>query len=334
MWHGLTPSPETFYFIWQKWDAIHYLNIIAKGYGPFAAGKLNTAFFPAYPLLCRLVPFVVGSDVLAGLLVSNLAFLGAMILLYKLLRLDYDRVVAERAVLFMAVFPFSLFFSGIYTESLFLLAVLGCFYSARRENWLNVFLWGVLATSTRLVGLALVPAVLYYYYEQRRFKLERTDRHLLGVLAIPSGLGLYMVYQYFAFGSFTSFLRSSGEVWGRKLSFPWVSVLNHMNRMAAGKGFPVFIYNLLVLLLLIFILVEVFRRRQTAYGIFGTAALLLPLMSSTLKAFTRYAIVMFPLYLILSLWAGDSRVERLITVVSILFLGFFLTVMVQWGYLG
>jgi hypothetical protein len=110
--------------------------------------------------------------------------------------------------------------------------------------------------------------------------------------------------------------------------------MGHINRIADGKGFPVFIYNLLILVLLVAALVALFRRRRIAYAIFGISALMPPLMSSTLKAFTRYAIVIFPLYLVMSLWAEDRRVELLITVVSILFLGFFLTVMVQWGYLG
>jgi len=334
IWHGLTPSSNTYFYIWEKWDAIHYLNLIAKGYGPYAAGKLNTAFFPAYPLVCRLVSFLVGSDILAGLLVSNLAFFGAMVLLYKLLRLDHERKTAERAVFYAAIFPMSLFFSGIYTESLFLLAALGTLYSARKNRWLEAFLWGSLATATRPVGIALVPAILFEYYRQRRFELRLTDKGIFGVLLAPSGLWLYMLYQKLAFGSFFSFLHSSREVWGRHLSPPWVSVLTHIHRIAAGRGFPVFIYNILMLVLITVVLVELFRRRYYTYGIYAAGAILMPLLSSTLKAFARYVIIVFPLYLVLALWGKNRWSDRLITVLSLLYLGFFLTVMSQWGYLG
>src|SRR5204862_6929359 len=107
------------------------------------------AYFPVYPLLMRYVGRLMGpaaSNVyIAGIIVSWVSFVLAMIVLYELARLDVPARRAERAVLLTAVFPFAFFFGVVYTESLFLLCVVSSFYAFRTRLWMLGGLAGAVA---------------------------------------------------------------------------------------------------------------------------------------------------------------------------------------------
>ena len=66
---------------WGRWDAGWYRHIAMHGYvdqavGP--TGQRNLAFYPLYPLTMRLVSLPGLDPLAAGILISNLAFLGAL----------------------------------------------------------------------------------------------------------------------------------------------------------------------------------------------------------------------------------------------------------------
>src|SRR3989337_3968419 len=89
--------------------------------------------------------------------------MAAFYFLYRLVELDHDREVARRSVFYLAIFPTSLFFQSIYSESLFLLLTIGCLYAARRNEFVLAGIAGALATLTRSPGLLLlVPLVIMY----------------------------------------------------------------------------------------------------------------------------------------------------------------------------
>src|ERR1700761_7096449 len=113
-----------------RWDSIHYLAIAQRGY----ARPGDAVFFPLYPLLIRALGFVVGSDPLAGVLISAACLAVAMTLLHRLTELELGRPAADATVLLLAFAPMSFFFTAVYTESLFLALSLGCVYAARRER--------------------------------------------------------------------------------------------------------------------------------------------------------------------------------------------------------
>ena len=134
----------------------------------------NIAFFPALPLLIRPVATVFGLHdrmpthdrrmvraLWAGVFISLAAFLWA---LYYLVRLGRDLVgpeAAENAALLLAAYPFALFFSAAYTESVFLLSALGAFYHFRRGEWRAASAWGLLLGLTRPNGcFASVPLAI------------------------------------------------------------------------------------------------------------------------------------------------------------------------------
>ncbi|MGI8968515.1 MAG: mannosyltransferase family protein [Chloroflexota bacterium] len=75
--------------LWRQWDTVWFLGIAQHGYGWTFDGKPALAFFPLYPLLIHLVGSLM-DPLVAGLLIANCAFLGALIYLYRLVALPPD----------------------------------------------------------------------------------------------------------------------------------------------------------------------------------------------------------------------------------------------------
>ena len=146
-----------------NFDGVYYLSIAAKGYTVDNAG-----FFPLFPFLIHFVSSVFGSvqafdprQYFIALALASIFFLLSLIVIYKLVRLDFKNNVAILTILAILVFPTSFFFASIYSESLFLLLTILSFYFARKKKWILASIFGLLLTATRIVGIAILPALIY-----------------------------------------------------------------------------------------------------------------------------------------------------------------------------
>ncbi len=163
----------------DRWDAAYYLQIASHGYG---AAK-TAAFFPLYPLTVAGLGAVLTSTLLAGILVSLIAFAAALYLLHQLAALELGERHARTAVLVLAFFPTALFFSAIYAEALLLALTLGAVYAARTGHWVWAAVLGALAAAAHNSGvLVAIPIALLYLYGPR----EDRDRELADAAASPS----------------------------------------------------------------------------------------------------------------------------------------------------
>src|SRR5205807_6959738 len=86
----------------SAWDGQHYLFLADNGYH---AGQMSNAFYPLFPLLIHLATPLFGSSLPAGLLVSNVASLAGLLVLFDLVRLLHGRATARRALLLYVAFP-------------------------------------------------------------------------------------------------------------------------------------------------------------------------------------------------------------------------------------
>jgi hypothetical protein len=296
-----------------RWDSVWYLAIARGGYDHEAA---RTAFFPVYPLVLRGVGVVIGSDLIAGVLVSLAAFGVALVLLYRLVELDLGAEVAQVTVLLVAFCPMSYFFSAVYSESLFLALSLGCIWEARMGRWAAAGVFGALAAAERNSGVALVvPVVLLFLYGPRadrdppRFRSAggpfralvpryRPTPALAWALLIPAGLGAYVLALALATGHGLAPFHAQ-QVWFRHFAGPFggvwdgaVAAWDGLRQLLHGPPPPVYFAQaggdpLLVagqnLMLFGFLalgavaLAGVFRRLPFAYGAYCVAALALPL---------------------------------------------------------
>src|SRR5690242_3097842 len=103
--------------VWARWDSRFFLEIAERGYNGASA-----AFPPLYPAALWTVGHVLGGQyVVAGIAVSLAAALGSFLLLHRIAEARLGADGARRAVIYLAVFPMSLFLQAVYSESLYLL---------------------------------------------------------------------------------------------------------------------------------------------------------------------------------------------------------------------
>lgn len=218
---GLIPvEPDKhpgFFGAFLRWDGGWYTKIVRHGYewaGPDHASSV--AFLPLYPLIAKAVSFVVGGDVsLALFLVSNAAFLVYLGYLYRLAKRDFDAGVAERTIVYVAIFALSVFFSAAYTESLMLALATASFFYAREGRWPQAIVLGTLCPLTRVTGMAVVLPLAWEWYRQKGVGVRA-----LVLLALPAGLASYMVYLAALTGDPIAFVHLE-QVWKRSFTWPW-----------------------------------------------------------------------------------------------------------------
>lgn len=157
----------------RSWDGLWYKLLAEQGYGD-PQQIARAAFWPLYPWSMQAGSALTGwSADIVGYLISNLAFAAALVLLYRLVAIDFDRAVARRTLVAIAFFPTAFFFQAVYTESLFLLLVVGALLAARLERWWLAGIVGALAALTRSYGVLLGLPFAVLLFQQYRLELRR-----------------------------------------------------------------------------------------------------------------------------------------------------------------
>ena len=202
-----------------RWDTFFYYTIATEGYhwDPAVFLHYNVVFFPLLPVLMRLGGAAIGGHpLIAGLAVSLIAFAGAMLLLDRLARLELGDEYAWRVVLLISTFPYALYFSAVYTESLFLLLSVGAFYAMRRGRLGWAAVCGLLAGVTRPNGfwlaLPLACLALWPKADERVSPPQAWAR--LAVAGIPViGVTIFSGYLQLRFGDALAWVHGQAA-WG------------------------------------------------------------------------------------------------------------------------
>jgi hypothetical protein len=107
--------------VFYAWDSIHYRDIATTGYEYINDGKgHNVAFFPLFPLIIKFLMNFGLPFKLAGFIVNNLAFLGAIYCVYFWVKSSKGNKEARWATAVLAWCPPSMYAGVIYTEGLYL----------------------------------------------------------------------------------------------------------------------------------------------------------------------------------------------------------------------
>jgi hypothetical protein len=325
--------------VWGRWDAVHYLDIANRGYY-----GTDMAFFPLYPLLIHVAGKFVGSELIAGLIISNVALFFGLLFFYKLVEHQFDRSVAHRAIFYVSIFPSAIFFSAVYTESLFFALTVASFYYIREHKWLTAGLLGALAALTRVEGVLLVvPYVIELFSGEgigswRRWLATRESsaRALGGALLIPLGLALYMAWLWVLRGDPLYFTHVQAH-WNRKLAWPWASVWHSFHMIATSHVAAVVsnqVLELVFTVLMIAILVAGFYLLRPSLAAYMTLSILVPMSTSSLMSMPRFALVLFPMFIILAVWGKRPWVNSAIVAFSLPLLGLFTVLFADWYWVA
>lgn len=167
-YHGPTYSSAPILTSLTGTDSVYLLGIAAGGYHaePISKGFLDWAFFPLYPIVTRLVSFLTFGDIaVAGVLVANISFIAALVVLYRLAVPHLGHDVAVRSLAFVAFAPGAVAFAMAYTDSLFLLLAAGAFLAAEQRRWPWMAILYGLASLTRFQGILLGAPLLILVIE-------------------------------------------------------------------------------------------------------------------------------------------------------------------------
>lgn len=311
--------------VWQRWDACWYEKIATRNYD---RADPAIAFLPLFPLLMHAAGRVVGGNfTLGGLIVSALAYLLAMVGLYRLVRDDFGDQIARRTVVFTSIFPTAFFLFMPYTEALFLALSVWTIALARRG------VWGLAAGLAFCAGLTRMPAVLLAlplaWEVVRHWRDGRACRlALLAPMAPAAGFLSYNAYSSHALG--WSYFTALGT-WDNHQVPLWTALAASW-RYVQHYWQPVEMLNLGLLVLFMLLLLPATRQLPFSYTLYAAAQLFLigcrycsltPLMSGA-----RYLLVVFPIFIVLAilcdrpwrqfLWVSFSLVALLFLTCALL----------------
>lgn len=310
---------STLWLSWYRWDSGHFTNIATSGY----QGLWQTAFFPLYPLLEHGLALLVRNPFIAGLIISNLAALGAFMILYRLVAEDFNTDRAWRTVFYLAVFPTAFFLVAAYDESLFLLFALFSFYQMRRGRWWLAGLASLFAILTRSSAVALLVPFGYEYARQHHFHWRKIRLDVLGGLGTFVGLGSYSLYCYLRFHDPLAF--SHAQVaggWDRTLRGPWtvfarsLSIVRHNPLISFISLHTVFDMGAVLLILSLLVLAWFgrwkFSPEYWSYALYGCVICLFSLLfpdggGYTTAGLSRYMLEVTPAFVVLAAVIGAKR---------------------------
>jgi len=328
----------------SRWDTGFYLSIAEEGYRYEGARLPSVAFFPLLPIFIRAVTPLVGDPLIAGLIVTNAALLGATMILYRLVEEEWGVATADRAVWYLLIFPTSFFGSAIYSESLFLLGAIGSLYAARKSRWPIAALLGLLTALTRLMGIVVAPMLAVEWWMQRRRLLADARPSwaaLLAPAAVLLGTGMYMLYLQQTFGDPLAFAHASAA-WERVPRSPFAAIGELLQRPAEGWAAALLAghlpldnwVDLVAALVFLSLGGTLIVQRRWSEGIFVALGTLIPLSSGLLMSQRRYVWVLFPAFILLARWGERPWVDRAIMALSLLGLGLFTALFANWYWVG
>ena len=329
--------------LWARWDSVWYLTIAEHGYHGAAE---TLAFWPLYPALMALLGIVLfGHTLLAGVVISLVSLLVALILLERLGTTLVGESAARRAVLYLALFPMSFFFGAVYSESLYLMLVVAACLAAERGRFRVAGVICGLAILTRVAGIVVLPplALMAWRSPERR-------RALLSLAIAPALASLHLLVVWQARGGLHDLFQAQ-SLWRRHLSpaGPFGGIVH-----GVGKGWstlaalgdpsgpnllwPSELLNAGFLVLFLSLTVVVWRRVGAPYGLFAALSLALPLSfpadPSPLLSLPRFGLVVFPFFLALGTLGQSRRVHLAIALVSGTCLVLATVEWVRWGWIA
>lgn len=311
------------YFAWQyhygesatlfealfRYDCGFYNAIAQNGYAGESAihlgsGEARWAFFPLVPLLEYLLSRITTLPVsIAGVLLNTI-FLYLLTWLSGSYANRNNNLGGSLLLMLLLNFgPYNVYYSTLYTETLFALLTCAFLYCMHRRWWLRMGLCGALASATRNLGVFLVFAIAAYciqmYLVDRKAGKAKCNpfdfvkyvmqqpRLILGVCLIPLGLFSYMAYSNFLLGDGMAFTHVM-IAWQREPGNPLVSLLSGLNTLGANE-FYFALWTIVALYLCCHLAL-----RKSVDAVPGFLFVLIPLSTSIL-CMPRYVACSFPI---------------------------------------
>jgi hypothetical protein len=332
---------------WANFDGGSYIVISDVGYRQVGFVQ---AYFPIFPLVIRYLTYPFTWMNLSDVTLLNLRFLLGtgfnflcstlfLITFYKYLRLRFDTIKTNHIITTFLLFPTTFFMHAFYTESLFLLLLVFCLLAYQRRWLIRLTLGLILLTSTRVVGVFLIPAIaLDMYLVSDRSSLSRV-RHLISFFAehiwelVAVGLGTiglfsYMVYLYLFFGDPLYFFHVQSEFGAGRQENPvlflqvvwrYFKILWTV-RPIDWKYFAYVQEFLMTMFAFALLVVGVLKSKRFKIQIpeiaFSFGAFFLPTLTGNFSSMPRYILVCLPIFIIIGQYISQHKTAKIVYVIA------------------
>jgi hypothetical protein len=327
-----------------RFDAGWYGGVALDGYqfsGSFDRQQ-NIAFFPAFPMLMRAAGYPLGAFgpglprsmrvarlLWGGVILSIVAFAWAGAYLWRLARDTIGEERAADAVALLAAYPFAVYFSAPYTESLFLLGAVAAVYHFRREEWVKAGVWGLLVGLTRpngcFLSVVLAALIAERWWKNHRLSTSSNGEAFKGLLAaaMPGiGMLLFSAYIHHLTGHAFGWARVHETGWGRtyhglepvQRAYGW---LTDEGLFHVVEGVPFDTLNSLGLIFALAMVWPVWRRLGPAMALFVLINVTPPMLAGGVLSMGRLTGTLFPVFVALAGMVSARGARTLVTVFAI-----------------
>ncbi|MCJ7793102.1 MAG: hypothetical protein MUP45_03935 [Candidatus Marinimicrobia bacterium] len=182
---------------------------------------------------------------------------------------------------------------------------------------------GGLASTTRFVGIFLFPALLLEWYlqkEKRKKALIEIVKESLPLFFIATGLLFYMAYLKETTGDPLYFIHVQpffgAERTGGKIVLLYQVFWRYFKMLITVQKLTptyfVVVLESLTAVFFVFLTIFTYLRRWFAYLTFMALAFIVPTLTGTFSSLPRYALVLFPGFILLAIWGEKYRWVRIL----------------------
>jgi hypothetical protein len=235
------------------------------------------------------------NHLVAGLLLSNLLSLAAILCFHYFVERHHSADVAFLATALLLAFPSALYFSFIYTESLFLLLVVLFFLFLFEEKYIAVAIIGFLLPLTKAVGVfCVLPLVCHLFLRKKPWHY-----YMAAYYGPLLGYACYFMWIYMATGNpFEGF-----EAQRFFPNHPSISNIFNLSGTAMALIRPVQLHGMLdsaidrgLFLLVLSFLYPIYKLNKV-YFAYALLIGVVPALSSWFLSYSRNMMMCFPLFI-------------------------------------
>lgn len=330
---GFTQQTPHFSFdnlilLYSNFDGQKYLNLSQYDYG-HPITKDDNFLFPFYPWLIENFN-IFNSPLITAIIISHTCLFLALIIIYKTIKIDYDDITAFSVLRLILIFPTAFFLISVYSESLFLLLSVSCFYFARKKNYLLASAIAGLASYTRLMGLFLFPFLLIEFWieHKKNVKLMLQDYRIISLLLAPLGLINYLKLLEIKTGNALSFLYDkplfnpdriiSKVILLYQVLFRYLKMIIFIDH-TDPLFFTVLLEFSVGIIFLVLVIIS-FRQLRLSYAFYSLFLYLIPTLNGSFISLPRYVIIIFPLFIILAKWYQhkSNKIQAVILILCLI----------------
>jgi hypothetical protein len=315
----LRPLTHAWPFELGFWDGSWYLKAAEHGWPhtvPMAGGQAaesTLAFFPGFPMLIRLVHFVLGTSWMASGALTAFVCQVFMVVAVWWLAADYwNPDSADRAILALCFFPGAFILALMYSEPLMIGLSALCLLYLRRQWWVPAGVAAGLAAATRPNAVALIAACAWA--AGSAILRDRDWKSLAAVVLAPTGLIAWFAYLTASTGSVLAWMHTEEGGWGDRLE-PLAPVhLFHSDLVQGVLRYPnLYVTAVSTLGALALVILLVRTPVPAPWIVFSAVVLIMALFSKELGLRPRFVMTAFPLVLVLGARLRRSDYLGLVT---------------------